>query len=151
MFFLSYLKQWQTELEPYRRQVTFRCSSRSINENGMWLIFNSRGCFFPLHLGISRTHATKHSQLLQHPIRLIASLVKEVMFSVPLVCLSVCLFVLFVNNIAPKSYQWIGMKFYGEVLGSTMKNIKFWWWSGYSKMTKWGKKTHNSSSITRSW
>ena len=35
------------------------------------------------------------------------------------VSLSVCLFV---DNITQKSYEWIGMKFYGVVLGSIMKN-----------------------------
>ena len=37
--------------------------------------------------------------------------------------LSVCLFVcLSVNNITQKSYERIGMKFYGRVLSSTSKN-----------------------------
>ena len=49
----------------------------------------------------------------------ITSLAKEVMFLVALVlsaCLSVC------GQHYSKSYEWIGEKFYGEVLGSTMKN-----------------------------
>ena len=50
---------------------------------------------------------------------LITSLAKEVMFSVELACMSVCLFV---SNITQKSYKWIAMKFYGEVQGDTMKN-----------------------------
>ena len=41
------------------------------------------------------------------------------MFLVALVCLSVCLFV---DNITHKCFERIGMKFYGGVLGSTMKN-----------------------------
>ena len=50
-------------------------------------------------------------------------LAKEVMFLVALVCLSVCLFVcLSVDNITQKVMKWIGMKFYGGVLGSKMKN-----------------------------
>ena len=54
---------------------------------------------------------------------LINSLAKEVMFLVALVCLSVYLFVcLSVDNITQKNYELIGMKFYGGVLGSTMKN-----------------------------
>ena len=52
------------------------------------------------------------------------SLAKEVMFLVALVCLfvclSVCLSVYGQHN--SKSYEWIGMKFCGGVLGSTMKN-----------------------------
>ena len=36
-----------------------------------------------------------------------------------LVCLFVCLSV---DNITQKSYERIGMKFYGGALGSTMKN-----------------------------
>ena len=50
----------------------------------------------------------------------ITSLAKEVMFLVGLVCLSVCLYVC--GQLYSKSYKRIGMKFYGEVLGSTMKN-----------------------------
>ena len=55
---------------------------------------------------------------------LIASLAKEVMFLVALVSLSVCLFVcLFVcGQHNSKSYERIGMKFYGRVLSSTRKN-----------------------------
>ena len=53
------------------------------------------------------------------------------------VCLFVCLFVC--RQHYSKSYERIGMKFYGGVLGST--KIKFWWWSGYSKMSKWAKNT----------
>ena len=48
------------------------------------------------------------------------SLAKEVMFLVALVCLSVCLFVC--EQHYSKSYERIGMKFYGRVLSSTMKN-----------------------------
>ena len=48
----------------------------------------------------------------------ITSLAKKVMFLVVLVCLSVCLWTQLLKN-----YKWIGMKFYGGVLGSTtMKN-----------------------------
>ena len=50
---------------------------------------------------------------------LFTSLAKEVMFLVALVCLSVCLSV---DNITQKSYERIGVKFYGGVLGSTMTN-----------------------------
>ena len=46
---------------------------------------------------------------------IITSLAKEVMFLVALVCLFVC-------GHYSKSYKRIGMKFYGVVLGSTMKN-----------------------------
>ena len=55
---------------------------------------------------------------------LITSLAKEVMFLVALVSLSVCLFVcLFVcGQHYSKSYERIGMKFYGRVLSSTRKN-----------------------------
>ena len=48
------------------------------------------------------------------------SLAKEVMFLVALVCLSVCLFVC--EQHYSKSYERIGMKFYGRVLSSTSKN-----------------------------
>ena len=50
----------------------------------------------------------------------ITSLAKVVMFLVALVCLFVCLSVC--GQHYSKSYEWIGMKFYGWVLGSTMKN-----------------------------
>ena len=51
------------------------------------------------------------------------SLAKEVMFLRALVCLSVCLSVcLFVcGQHYSNSYERIGMKFYGRVLGSTVK------------------------------
>ena len=53
----------------------------------------------------------------------ITSLAKEVMFLVALVSSSVYLFVcLSVDNITQKSYERIGMKFYGRVLSSTRKN-----------------------------
>ena len=48
------------------------------------------------------------------------SLAKEVMFLVALVCLFVCLFVC--EQHYSKSYERIGMKFYGRVLSSTRKN-----------------------------
>ena len=41
------------------------------------------------------------------------------MFLVALVCLVVCVLVC---GHYSKSYKWIGMKFYGRVLSSTMKN-----------------------------
>ena len=50
----------------------------------------------------------------------ITSLAKEVMFLVASVCLSVCLFVC--EQHYSKSYERIGMKFYGRVLSSTSKN-----------------------------
>ena len=50
----------------------------------------------------------------------ITSLAKEVMFLVALVSLSVCLFVC--GQHYSKSYERIGMKFYGRVLSSTRKN-----------------------------
>ena len=55
---------------------------------------------------------------------LFTSLAKEVMFLVALVSLSVCLFVcLFVcGQHYSKSYERIGMKFYGRVQSSTSKN-----------------------------
>ena len=52
---------------------------------------------------------------------LITSLAKEVMFLVALVSLSVCLFVCLWTTLL-KSYERIGMKFYGRVLSSTRKN-----------------------------
>ena len=55
------------------------------------------------------------------------------------VCLFICLFVC--GQHYSNSYDWIGMKFYGGVLGGTMKNITFWWWSRSSKMSKWTKYT----------
>ena len=51
---------------------------------------------------------------------LFTSLAKEVMFLVALVCLFVCLFVC--EQHYSKSYERIGMKFYGRVLSSTSKN-----------------------------
>ena len=54
-------------------------------------------------------------------ITIITSLAKEIMFLVALVCLFVCLFVcLSVDNITPKVTPKV-MKFYGEVLDSTLK------------------------------
>ena len=53
-------------------------------------------------------------------LSIITSLAKEVMFLVALVCLLVCLSVC--GQHYSKSYERIGMKFYGGVLGSTMKN-----------------------------
>ena len=50
----------------------------------------------------------------------LTSLAKEVMFLVALVSLSVCLFVC--GQHYSKSYERIGMKFYGGVLSSTRKN-----------------------------
>ena len=50
----------------------------------------------------------------------ITSLAKEVMFLVVLVCLFVCLFVC--GQHYSKSYEWIGIKFYGRLLSSTRKN-----------------------------
>ena len=50
----------------------------------------------------------------------ITSLAKEVMFLVALVSLSVCLFVC--GQHYSKSYERIGMTFYGRVLSSTRKN-----------------------------
>ena len=44
------------------------------------------------------------------------------MFLVALVSLSVCFFVCFSVDITQKSYERIGMKFYGRVLSSTRKN-----------------------------
>ena len=41
------------------------------------------------------------------------------------VCLLVCFFVC--GQHYSNSYEWIGMKFEGEVVGSTMTNMKFWW------------------------
>ena len=46
----------------------------------------------------------------------ITSLAKDVMFSVVLVCLSVC------KQHYSTSYEWITMKFYGGVRGSSRKN-----------------------------
>ena len=53
-------------------------------------------------------------------VSVITSLAKEVMFLVALVCLFVCLFVC--EQHYSKSYERIGMKFYGRVLSSTSKN-----------------------------
>ena len=68
------------------------------------------------------------TKLLPLSIMLVAQLLhftfftKEVVFAYGSVGLSVCLSVcLFVDNITQKSYKRIGMKFYGDVLGSTMK------------------------------
>ena len=53
-------------------------------------------------------------------VGIVTSLAKEVMFLVALVCLFVCLFVC--EQHYSKSYERIGMKFYGRVLSSTSKN-----------------------------
>ena len=58
------------------------------------------------------------SRILMVPF--VTSLAKEVMFLVALVSLSVCLFVC--GQHYSKSYERIGMKFYGRVLSSTRKN-----------------------------
>ena len=57
-----------------------------------------------------------HTNNIRTHIGLITSLAKEVMFLVALVCLSVC------GHHYSKSSEWIGLKFYGGVLGNTMKN-----------------------------
>ena len=57
-------------------------------------------------------------QMLVHVF--VTSLAKEVMFLVTLVSLSACLFVC--GQQYSKSYERIGMKFYGQVLSSTRKN-----------------------------
>ena len=59
-------------------------------------------------------------QPLSTTVCLVTSLAKEVMFLVALVSLSVCLFVC--GQHYSKSYERIGMKFYGRVLSSTRKN-----------------------------
>ena len=51
---------------------------------------------------------------------LFTSLAKGGYFLVVLVCLSVRLFVCGQHYL--KSYEWIGMQFYGGVLGNTMEN-----------------------------
>ena len=56
----------------------------------------------------------------KNALMLITSLAKEVMFLVAFVCLFVCLSVC--GQHYSKSYERIGMKFYGGVQGSTMKN-----------------------------
>ena len=60
--------------------------------------------------------------LFYHPF--FTSLAKEVMSLVAFVCLFVCLSVCLsvCGQHYSKSYERIGMKFYGWVLGSTMKN-----------------------------
>ena len=54
---------------------------------------------------------------LYHVLWIITSLAKEIMFLVALVCLCVCLSVC--GQHYSKSYEWIGMKFYGGVQGGT--------------------------------
>ena len=53
-------------------------------------------------------------------INIFTSMAKAVMFSVALVCLFVCLFVC--GQHYSINYERTGMKFYGEVLGSMLKN-----------------------------
>ena len=76
-----------------------------------------------------RSPACKASMLTTTPTApmvplIITSLAKEVMFLVALVSLSVCLFVCLsvCGQHYSKSYERIGMKFYGRVLSSTRKN-----------------------------
>ena len=68
----------------------------------------------------SNQNELKKNSLNERPVEIFTSLAKEVMFLVALVYLFVCLFVC--GQHYSKSYEWIGMKFYGGVLGSTMKN-----------------------------
>ena len=72
------------------------------------------------------------------------------MFLVALVCLFVCLFVCGLHY--SKSYERIGMKFYGGVLGSTMKNcLNFGGDLGILRRVNEQKIQNNSGSMTRSW
>ena len=64
--------------------------------------------------------STSNGTLLSQMDALITSLAKGVMFLAALVCLFVCLFVC--EQHYSKSYEQIRMKYYGGVLGSTMKN-----------------------------
>ena len=83
--------------------------------------------YIQFHFNILRTVLKMCDYLIASCISigyLITSLAKEVMFLVALVslsvCLSVCLFVC--GQHYSKSYERIGMKFYGRVLSSTRKN-----------------------------
>ena len=88
--------------------------------------------------------------VLAHKVYFIASLAKEVMFLVALVSLSVCLFVC--GQHYSKSYERIGMKFYGRVLSSTRKNwLHFGGDLGIVRWVNEQNKHRNSGSIPRSW
>ena len=63
-------------------------------------------------------------------IHLIPSLAKKVMFSVVLVCLSLCLFV---SNSSQKIINKLQCNF---IEGYNEELIKFWWRSGSSKVSK---------------
>ena len=74
---------------------------------------------------------------------IITSLAKEVMFLVVLVCLSVCLSVC--GQHYSKSYERIGMTFYGGVLGSKMKNwLNF---GGNLGILKWVNEQKNTKIV----
>ena len=69
-------------------------------------------------------------------IYLITSLAKDVMFLVALVCLSVC------GQHYSNSLERIGLKFYGGVLGCTMKNsLNF---SGDLRILRWVNEQKNT-------
>ena len=79
----------------------------------------SEYCLQVFHGGLVLT-VTRDCSCLISFVMFITSLAKEVMFLVALVCLFVCLFVC--EQHYSKSYEQIGMKFYGRVLSSTSKN-----------------------------
>ena len=96
-----------------------------------------------------KIHVNDFGQILACIASIITSLAKEVMFLVALelsVCLSVC-----VQHYS-KSYERIGLKFYGGVLGSTMKWLKVIGGDlGILRRVNEQKKHHNSGGIPRSW
>ena len=69
---------------------------------------------------IVATVTAESGEVLNCTVCVFTSLAKEVMVLVALVSLSVCLFVC--GQHYSKSYERIGMKFYGRVLSGTRKN-----------------------------
>ena len=61
--------------------------------------------------------------------------------------LSVCLSVDSITQKVMDGLEWNFME--GSWVVQWM--IKIWWWSEYSKMSKWAKTHHDSGSITRLW
>ena len=74
-------------------------------------------------------------------VNVITSLAKKVMFSVVLVCLSVCLFVC--EQYDSNSYEQIAMKFYGGVWGGKLNK----WLNFGGDLSKWVKKNEYSCSM----
>ena len=115
---LVYNKTWEN-------QVILSSHNQVVLDIQPRLVFDSSTlCPFSQHLG--QISSATWSWLNEWPfnMHIFPSLEKGGYVFGTLVCLSVCLFVC--GQHYSTSYEWVGMKFYGGVLVSTMNNIKCW-------------------------